>query len=382
MDIKVVGTTEGIRNQQDAKRFVQNHARICYSEKRWSELIEESFKSGLVKSLIDRGHHSPFDHVWLNFDFEGLPKSLAMMFNNQGFYTTSEKSARYTKMSSVPEHQAQLYDKWGNWFLEEISTRFPQVTFPKLYVVGSDGKSPAEKLSQENARYMTSVFTPTIMSHTISWRQANILYHGFNDFIAQNGDSQDTFKKRLSSSMKEFVDSPAVKDWVIEEAQVRMKGGIPLRFFRDGPVAEQLSGDVYALNYDASFASLAQLHRHRLATYDVSNGWQKGAPLGVYVPRLIEAAGKTSEWKGDLDSVLAYDFPQAQLLKIGERGMREHLPAKSLERECGLAQLETARVVASTLGRLGIEVHPACYKTGCGKGGCNFGPEHYIDRLI
>jgi len=385
MEVKVVGTTEKINNQENAKRLVQNHARKCYTEKIWDELVEENFKSGLVKSLIDRGHHSPFDHFVINFDFDGVPKALAMAFNNQSVYTTSEKSARYTKMSKIPEHQLGLYDKWGSWFHSEISKRFSESDFPKLYIKGSDDKTPAEKLSQENARYMTSVFTPSSMTHTVSWRQANILYHSFNDFIKENEKSSDEFKLRLADSMRGYVDSSAVKDWIIDEAQVKMKGGISLRFFRDEPVEEVLScKDIYSINYSASFASLAQLHRHRLAVYDVSNGWQKGAPLDFYIPRLVEAAGKSNEWLEDAESVSKYDFPQAQLLKVGERGMREHIIAKSLERMCGLAQLETTRNHAEVLERLGIEIGPSCVISGegCKKGGCIFGPDQYLERLI
>jgi len=389
MKVEVVGTTNNIRSQRGAKRIIQNHARKCYTEKGWSELLDESFMPGLVKTLIDRGHHSPFDHFAINMDFDRLPKVLAMVFNNQGVYTTSEKSARYTKMK-ISDHQLGLYNKWDNWFLNEISDRFPESEFPRLFKKGSDGKSTAGKLSQENARYMTSVFTPTSMTHSVSWRQANILYHGFKDFIAENEGSSDKFKANVADSMKDYVGSPDVKKWIIKEAQVRMKGGIPLRFLRDGEVEEHFGEDVYSTNYNASFASLAQLHRHRLATYDISNGWQKGLPLGAYVPRLIEAAGKVAEWKKDLGAVGDYDFPQAQLLRVGERGMREQLPAKTLERECGLAQLETARVVGSLLEKYSAQVPamgglavPACESEGgCHRGGCTFGADKYLTRLI
>lgn len=352
--------------------------------------MNEGFQSGLVKSLIGRGHHSPFDHFMLNLNFSGIEKAVAMVFNNQGVYTTSEKSARYTVMKDVSEHQKGLYGKWNDWFHDEISSRFPESDFPRLHKKGSDGKTSAEKLSQENARYMTSVFTPTIMTHSVSWRQLNILYHGFNDFIEENGDSNYMFNRELGEGMKSFVDSPVVNDWVIDEAQVRMKGGIPLRFIRDGPVEEHFGEDVYSTNYKASFASLAQLHRHRLAIYDICGKVLSGSPEGVYVPSLVEAAGVVDEWKRDLEDVSAYDFPQAQLLNIGERGMREHLRAKSLERECGLVQLETAKIVDSVLTKYGEVIpsmkelaNPACVvEGGCKKGGCVFGPEKYLDRLI
>jgi hypothetical protein len=390
MKVQLVGSTNNITDIQEAKRYVQNHARICYSEKSWDELLEESFQQGLVKSLITRGHHSPIDHFNLNFYFDGPEKALAMVFNNQGVYTTSEKSARYTKMSDIPEHQLFLYNKWNGLFNNELSFRFPQNDFPKLHKKGSDGKTNAEKLSQENARYMTSVFTPTKMTHTLSWRQLNILYNSFNEFIDFN--SQSKFKRELSKGMQSFVDSPEVQKWIIREAQFKMKGGIPLRFIRETPVEEHFGEDIYSTNYKASFASLAQLHRHRLAIYDICGGFGEGAENGFYIPRLVEASGtgKIKEWVNDLERVANYDFPQAQLINVGERGMREHIPAKSIERECGLAQLETARVHSNLLTNyskvipaMGKYNNPACVVEGnCKKGGCNFGAEMYLERLI
>lgn len=390
MQINLVGSTNRIKKLQTAKRFVQNHARMCYSEKSWNDLIEEDFQKGLVKSLITRGHHSPFDQFYLNFEIRNLPKSLAMVLNNQGVYTTSEKSARYTVMSDINPHQKELYDKWGNWYLKKIVSLFPESEFSKLHKRGSDGKTPAEKLSQENARYMTSVFTPTNMTHTVSLRQLNILYHFFNDFIDENKESSRKFQKKLIFSMEQFVSSEEINKWIIDEAQVRMKGGIPLKFIRESEVEEHFGEDIYSTNYDASFASFAQLQRHRLSNYTLSAGFELGAKNGFYIPRLIEFSEKKDEWISDLESVAQYDFPQAQILRVGERGMRENLIAKTTERECGLAQLETALIEDKFIKKYAdyipemIELaKPACeIEGGCKKGGCIFGKENYLTRLI
>jgi len=390
MKVQLVGSTNSIQTQQEAKRWVQNHARICYSEKNWDELLEEAFMPGLMGSLIERGHHSPIDHFGLNFYFEGPEKSLAMMFNNQGMYTTSEKSARYTVMSGIPEQQQQLYAKWDNWFLEEIQRRFPEPKFPGLYQRRKPKeKNTAEKLAQENARYMTSVFTPTMMTHSLTWRQMNILYHQFQDFIQEHEGSPVAYKAKLAEAMKGFVDADEIRKWAIDEAQVKMKGNIPLRFFRDTPVEEHFGEDQYGTNYLASFASLAQLQRHRLVRHNVSGGFEQDAPLGFYVPRLVDASGKAVEWNTDLESVAQTDFPQAQLLYIGERGMREDLPVRTEERECGLAQLETARVIGELIDNYAKHIpevaalkQPSCLSGGCKKGGCTFGPSLSLERLI
>jgi hypothetical protein len=395
MEVSLIGSTEKITDPHVARRWVQNHARVCYSEKNWGELLDEEFQEGLVKSLIQRGHHSPFDHFVLNFNFKGLGKALAMVFNNQGFYTTSEKSARYTRMADVPDYQAELYDEWGSWFLGEISRRFPENKFPKLYFRKKESdKSTTEKLAQENARYMTSVFTPTNMTHTLTWRQMNILYHQFNDFIGErnfHGERGAFFKSRLAGAMTSFVNSPEIEKWVIDEAQVRMKGGIPLRFFRDGPVEEHFGEDIYSFNGVGSFAMLAQSHRHRLDQHQVYGGFDLGGKLnGFYIPRLVGDSGKEDEWIKDLERVAVNDFPQGQLLNLSHRGRREDVIAKTEERECGLAQLEIARYQDSFLRRYAEVVpamrdlaKPACeIGDGCHKGGCTFGAAKYLERLI
>ncbi len=57
--MRLVGSTNRIKRLKTAKRFVQNHARKCYSEKNWDELLDEAFLPGLTKALITKGHHSP-----------------------------------------------------------------------------------------------------------------------------------------------------------------------------------------------------------------------------------------------------------------------------------------------------------------------------------
>jgi hypothetical protein len=111
--------------------------------------------------------------------------------------------------------------------------------------------------------------------------------------------------------------------------------------------------------------------------------------MGVYVPRLVESREKTDEWLSDLKSISEYDIPQAQLLRVGERGFPENLPAKTEERECGLAQLETARVIGEFLDNYGKIIpeianlkQPICTKNGCKRGGCTFGTKLCLDRLI
>ena len=103
--------------------------------------------------IIPTGHHSIADHSYITILFEDIPKMTAMVLNSVGLYNTSEKSGRYTVMSS--EEQAlsineSLYYKWKEKF-KELITKYDNNLAekePKLL----------EKLSMENARYVLSMF--------------------------------------------------------------------------------------------------------------------------------------------------------------------------------------------------------------------------------
>ena len=73
-----------------------------------------------------------------------------MILNNEKVYNTSEKSARYTKMQPSKEEK-ELYEKWIEIYKEIcISAKISK----------NRRKKGSEKLAQENARYLISVFTP------------------------------------------------------------------------------------------------------------------------------------------------------------------------------------------------------------------------------
>jgi len=385
MEVQIVGSTRGIETAQEALKFSQIPARICYSEKDWSELEGEEFNKGLMKHMVSCGHHSVMEHIFFSFYINGLPKALAMVLNNERPYVTSEKSARYTVMDQMKPEQRRLYDKWMKIFREKIPSIYPKDENPTLYRKGGDGKTTVQKLAQENARYMTSVFTPTRMAHTLSLRQLNFLIHEFERFIEEEGNGNDAYKEKLSDSMKQFLDSGVIKELRIEG--LRNQTGRRLSFF--GEEAEEYFGkDVYSTNSLMSFACLAQAHRHRTIDYRVSNGYQLGAPLGFFVPPILgeELRG---EWINDLESIAREDFPQAQLLKVAETGEARDFYSKTRLRLCGHAQLEimrntltTGKRYAEAVPEVAEALKPSCFYEPCTKGGCNWKAERALERLI
>ena len=178
MKISVLGSTKVgyMLPKEEAVDFSGKSAGICYLpdtiETLFNEPVENTAKR--ANGNIKNGHHSVFGHVTYNLCFENIPKILAMILNNEKMYNTSEKSARYTKMSPSPRENV-LYLKWIDIFKKEISKKYPDFN-PKR----------VEKLAQENARYMISVFTPTtIMEYSVPFGQLNYtkLNYNVNMFI-------------------------------------------------------------------------------------------------------------------------------------------------------------------------------------------------------
>jgi hypothetical protein len=339
MNIELIASTNGLTDSRDMIEFGLRCARVCYTEKDWEDIQKEPINEQLLERLVSSGHHSVFEHMNLTFDFNGMSKALVMLFNNEKQYATSEKSARYTVMSEIEPEQKALYDKWMGILIPEIDKVYPETKD------ASAREGAVKKLAQENARYMTSVFTPTKMVHTINLRQLNFLQQQFEKFRAQYADGSDEFKSRLATEMQDFLDQ--TENLRIERLDNQTDRGLSY-FSTDGLSLSTEGTDMYSRVYPLSFAGLAQAHRHRTISYNILSGTEKGAKEGFFVPKIVKEAGKESEWYDDLSRVAEQDFPQAQLLKIYERGRIEDFRSKAMLRLCGHAQLEIMKNTLET----------------------------------
>ena len=170
-----------------------------------------------------------------------------MILNNQSVYATSEKSARYTKMQPETDLELQLYEKWKDKIQKLILNKYPDTDDSMLntklckelgidkckiihnnvielsqdnfkYLEGTDRllevnnildklkgdkTLPSAKLAQENARYMISVFTPTTMLYTVSFRQLQKIVDYLNKLVDSCGNNDDTFSGKLIDSVSE-----------------------------------------------------------------------------------------------------------------------------------------------------------------------------------
>tara|TARA_Y100000310_G_scaffold203871_1_gene204131 strand:- start:7086 stop:8243 length:1158 start_codon:yes stop_codon:yes gene_type:complete len=335
--VTVEGSTKPghVLSKEEALDFGGFEAGICYLPDSLEKLQRESSRKRWkrVERTLSSGHHSVNDHPTYNLSIVGLPKMLAMVLNAGGVYATSEKSARFTKMEPTPEEK-RLYEKWQ----AIISGRIDEV-YPCYFDDGKKGK-----LAQENARYMTSVFTPTTMGHSLSFRQLNYVMHWFADFI--ENAAGNPFNDRLKHSMEEFNRQlePFYEERLAPHVKCRR---MPL--FAQREDYGEVFDETYSVNYEGSLAQLAQAHRHRTLTYLMQP--LDGVPSSFFVPPIVETDdGLREEWLVDMAAV-AHLYPQGTMVAINERGNYEDFISKIYERLCGHAQLEVQDRSRKTLQR-------------------------------
>ncbi len=331
MNIKIIGSTKiGYElPKEEALDFSGKSAGICYLpdtlETLFSEDIEKTKRR--YKMNLESGHHSVFGHVTYNLSLEGIPKIIAMILNNEKIYNTSEKSARYTKMQPS-EKEKELYERWIEIYKKVISKEYPNFDEKKV-----------QKLAQENARYLISVFTPaTIMEYTVSFQQLNFIISWFEDYIEK--EPENAFSIQLKKAMQEFLE--ALPDLKIDELNPRVKGK-KLSLFSERERKDEF-GENYCTTYLGSFAELAQAQRHRTLYYEISLLDE----AEFYVPCIIKGTEFEKEWLKDISSLKEF-YPQGMLIKINERGTLENFVLKCTERLCGAAQLEIMNQTLDTM---------------------------------
>lgn len=350
MDIEVIASTHAgyTADKNDYDMFSGRMAGVCYMSSTFAELQKEDSAKTIKRINLTKsnGHHSVYDHESITMYLNDIPKILAMVINNEHQYTTSEKSARYTKMTLTQGEQT-LYNKWleifKNRILKKYASDYPQFFTPNRI----------EKLAQENARYLISVFTPTSMVYTTTYRQLNYLVAFLNDYI--NKPNKNTFESKLAGVMQEFVEKLKGTKFIDEKLSVNDKNR-HLSLFANGLECEEYFGDVYCTTYLASFAELAQAQRHRTINYQMSLTENE-----YYVPPIIrDNDDLVAIWLSDIKSI--GNYPQGTLLKITEMGTLDNFILKMYERKCTFAQLEINQITSATLKKyenaLRIKVHP------------------------
>ena len=370
MKIKCIASTHVgyTMTKEGALRLGGKAAGVCYMAGTMDDILYENSDKTMrrVGLTLGSGHHSVYEHAQFTLYLEGIPKILAMILNNEKQFSTSEKSARYTKMK-IEGKEKELYDKW----VEKLENII-KFTYTKMPA------AKAKKMAMENARYFISVFTPsTNMMYTCNFRQINYILHWCEDYIANEPETDFTLK--VKAVLKDFL--AQMQYFYVPEMNCSQKPR-KLSLFDDKKRKEQW-GEVYCVNYEGSLAYLAQAQRHRTISYSMSFPQEPK----FYVPEILwntegrfEPMKDIEEWQEDMRSI-AGNYPQGLLVNICERGTVENLINKAYERLCGQAQLEIMRITSQTIKRFILEVectypdiHDELKRIDVGSR-CNFGWE-------
>lgn len=325
-------------DKENAKIFCGKIAGVCYDEEGFSHInLEDKTKTEKrIKRTLDSGHHSVYDHVTINLNLKNIPKILAMVLNNEKQYTTSEKSARYTKINNenemITENEINLYNKWFNIFQEVITKKYSNCL--------SDIK--IRKLSQENARYFVSTFIPTQMVYSTTFRQINYIAKWMIDFIDnKDNHEQNEFNKKLEEEMVNFVNELDRLN-ILENGLMKNEKQRQLSLFTSNlSLKEDYFNYVYDTTYKGSFASLAQAQRHRTLGYQIELLKEKE----YFVPPILNDYLR-SLYLEDIKSVAS---PQGEIVLINEIGNYDDFILKCKERLCTEAQLEIMLQTKETL---------------------------------
>ena len=196
MKVRVKASTkvDYTTNMQEVDKLAGNMAGICYMPTDYDTLTGEDETKTLKRAGRTKlsGHHSVFNHSHITLIIENVPKLFAMLLNNEKKFDTSEKSARYTLMKLSDKEQC-LYDKWIGKFDDLIRKKYGNVPY------FDDNR--ISKLAAENARYLTSVMTPTTFAHTLDICQLNYICH----WLEKMPEHNDLVSKLLAPTGLEFV---------------------------------------------------------------------------------------------------------------------------------------------------------------------------------
>ena len=316
---------------EDLKRFAGAEAGICYMSKPYfdSYVSDELKALNRFSTVASTGHHSVAGHSQVAVLFEGIPKIIAMYLNNLGCYETSEKSGRYTVMTGNSDLEMEIYHKWCRKLNDRI----------KGYYGTFIDEKTVDKLAKENARYHLSIFTPTTMGYTTSIRQWNYIIDWCEKFI-ETETPYNYFFTELKKYIMEL--GKCIKDvlYVEELRDIKGRFGLDMIEFNKMSLEEKkenfVKGKLYTYHYKGTFAQYAQAHRHRSLFYKIIFD---GKSKEFYVPPIIRGTELENEWLEDMES-LSYIIPTGTLIDIEEFGEVKKFFLKSMERNCGRAQLE------------------------------------------
>lgn len=319
------------------------------------------------------GNYAVFDHGTITFLLK-TPKIMSMVLKSMNLYNATEKSARYSTLDIETEVEREMYDKWKGRFASLI----------KSYYGAYYTDAEITQLAMENARYMTSIFTPTVLEYTVPFGRAVMLSKWLKDLGELMGsvnthvtETEDAYHLKYNWIYGEFaskclelsevigdaigvynfgdiivdqmnmgVEFFRVANYILKTRDIVAKNE-ELRkddiadLYRDS-IKEDFYSDSYISNYKASFVAISQMETHRSLHYNID------IPVFVvepYIPKIIRGSVFEVEWRNDFQKLADMKIlPQATLLEVSESGRFEDFYQKCKARLCARSQLETTEI--------------------------------------
>ncbi len=325
---------------------------VCYDKEGFDHINEEPLNKTQrrIERTLNNGHHSVYGHISVSLNISNIPKILAMVLNNEKEYNTSEKSARYTPVTTsvnsiISTKEIELYNKWLEIFKIKIQLHYPN----------SFSETKIRSLAQENARYLITVFMPTQMVYTTSLRQLNYIASWMMEYI-NKADKTNAFERKLAQAMQEFITELDSLNLLEERLLTNDKNRKLSLFGNNLNDTKDVFSYPYYTTYNGSFAQLAQAQRHRTIDYQMEMIPQNGFFIP---PILLDDKVLVDEWLNDMNSV-ANITPNGQLVTIAETGTYDNFILKCKERLCTAAQLEIANQTKNTLLRYKKALEDSC----------------------
>jgi len=320
-------------NLEKAMDFSGKIGGICYNENGLLASFEEDEETTIkrVNRTTSGEHQSIFEHVNITMYLKDSSKFLDMVLNNEGQYSTSERSLRYTTVKedscNLSEREIILYEKWYKIMYDLIKEEYGSVLKP----------FKIKTLAKENARYMTSTFINTEMVHTLPLAQLNRITKYMEDYT--NKENKNEFENRISKDFDMFINECKKLNLIDEKLQSNRKNR-KLKIFGENlkNIPEEY-GVTYSTTYKGSFAEYAQKERHRIETSKL----ERDLTNGYFIPPILEKyPNLVKEWLSDIESVKD-EVPQGELVNIHEEGTIDTFISKLKERDCSAPQLEIFR---------------------------------------
>ncbi len=366
-------------------------AAMCYLKDDFGKILANNEGAALrFSKVVATHHHSIAEHAHVEVIITGISKVLAMILNNQRIYCTSEKSGRYTDMStSVYQDEKRRYDTWYRRLYDVLMSRADSMTFSK----NENPEQVIDKLAKENARYVLDIFSPIVsMCYTCSLSQWNYLAQWMREAIPrldyQLKHSHDdigmvSYCSNLKDEFEKF--SQCIEDaGLIIPGLINRKGRkidtmidnyssiygrlkSTADMLLEYPTVDVLDDNI-VVRYKASFAAMAQLQRHRTSRFTMSVVHEGGAifrtadcydydrRMTYFCPTVLCGMEYVyKEWNSDMNLVARHQtLPIATKIAFKMTTTFEDFRQIMMERCCGRAQFETYKTVA--------EIHQALFR--------------------